>query len=510
MQKTIRNYYIVVLFAVFLIFYLMVYFPTTTNVFDYWHEISLIKIIKNGYIDQYISLSGYYILTVVLSMVANIDLDLINILPLQFVPLLLIILSITKFIFKEKFNKSDFDLIFIILFIAYFIRFGNQGSVLWWSHGVGFILFLNMTLVILKKSNSSRISNELSITYIIMMLGLNYISYKLMFFAFIFIFFYQLIEYAKSVLFKQKPANIKKLVLISLIVFLYFNTKFYEGIGKLSDQSDLLIGFNRYIFSINPVAYDIFTPYYFKYPSTVLYANIFYIIFIFLILATIILYLLNKVYVMRNIQIYDVFILALISSSLINFLLYTGLGNSDFTFIIFSVIFGSSVILSGLVSKFYKFTLYILIFIIIVNFYTTLLFFNLNYYSGMKGENDYKYIHVLAKKMDLSFFSDDDFKYTNVASDIFTSGYMAKEFEKSNVTKVKVKAFSLKDMLLLFNLDKKKAYLKNTYFIINNRLNHFQANDWNVFASWKYHAYILDSNVELKKIYNTGYMHIYN
>lgn len=507
---------------IFLSYFLLVYYPLIGDGFDYWHMAVVQYTEKSGFIDPAHSNIGYYILTVIISELSNLSYDIIPTLPLQAIPIILLMIMLLKNISCENLSceNSTSSLIITAVLLVFITKFGNIDYFAWWAHGVGFILALLILSIVTLRFRSDKNQSAMSFILIIVIISINYISYKMTFFAISLISSLQILEWLCH--FQTKCKITKKsefigLILIGITSVLTFNKVFYDQFipyARISSEVTSSGIYKALLFFQRKPSMQL-DQFYFRSPTNIGYANTVWALLILLGIVLSIVILLKKFIRKENFDIGEKVYLTLIMSSLIILIIYTHLGILDISYLMFSGLVGY-VVLCKKDSKNNKiFLISVILFLLLLNTYTTIERVNSDYYGGMRDWNRGEYINAPSKWY-IKYMIDENSKMSLIPakSDVFTSGYFAKEIAKENITSytsgifynpIVPYIFSRDNMLFFFRLNDtfSKVEHKNV-FIINYRLNYFAAENWETFSSWLSHRQFIEGNPHLNVIYSSG------
>lgn len=501
-----------ILLCIFFTYFLLVYYPVPSDRYDFWHMAFAINTEKSAHIDFTYSNIGYYILTIFISKITNISYDVIPTLPLLAISLILLIIII----FRRIINNQQISLLIIfLLIIVYTIRYGNQASVQWWTHGIGFILSLLIIYLIILKMNLNKYSIPIDILLIIALISLNEISYKLTFFILTFLIILQIIEWVffkRSKLENRRMPTFVPLIMIGVIFALTFNKIFYDTfIPRLIDSPDFFtLSLNKIFLPFFPISSDSLNQFYFKNLVDIQYANFIWLSIIITGIVILFFNILLKSIKRKNILFGEKIISALLVSSIIILIVYLSFGVFEVSLLIFSGLLGFSVLSSVNSNKIRKSVIIIIIILILLNFYVTIRNIENEYDSGTRDNNNIQYITYSSKWYIKNVITNIPSLTIKTRSDVFTSGYFVKEIAKSNVISTyQEDVFSKEDMklLLTFNTISQDSYEK--IYIINYRLRQFSAKDWEIFDSWARWKNIIDKNQYLNSIYTSGDISLY-
>ena len=507
-----KRTYKIILISLFLIFsyFLVIYHPVISDRFDFWHMKVAISTGKTGFIDFSYYNINFNIFTVIISKIANLSYDIIPTLPLLLFSLVfLFVILLRKLLNIAKYTS----IIIFLLLIAFFIRFGNQGYIQWWTHSVGFILSLVIIYLAIIKMRLS--SNQLAISLLIILslISLIHISYKLAFFSLLFLIVLQIIEYIYlRRYFKIKKSYNKNLyiIIMGIIYAFSFNKIIYDSLlPKLLIYSEsLTFGLYKIILPFLSISSDPLKEYYFRNLIDINYANLIWLIIIIIGILTFLINIIHKFIKKRDIIFAEKILFSLVISSFGILFVYTSLGLFDVSLLTFSgfLCFGVLFCLSTNNKK--KIVLLLIISLISLNIYVTVRNVENNYYQGMKDDNYYNYL-----KNPIFWFINNNVNNTSrfrTRSDVFTGGYLAKEIAKSNLSNLfNEDVFTREDMIFLFDYKSIIDEIYENYYIINNKLRHFSARNWEIYDSWSKWINYNKNNPKLNLIYSTKDVEIY-
>ena len=357
-----------VIYLSFHSFYTFIYFPMIGNPFDYWHMAESIRITNSGFIDSNSMNPSYYILTAIIHNITDISYDIIPTLPLQSIPFILLFILLIRNITQDDLTSP---IITIVLALIYLTKFGNVDAVIWWSHGIGFILSLLFLFIAILRLKSDKNHQNFSILLILLLISINYISYKMAFFTLILLIGLQINKWFLHTKIQCKEKQNEKfmsLILIGTIYFFTFNKIIYnEFIPRLRIASEittssldkLFIGYKN-----NP--FDPFDIYRFRTPLELRVLNTIWLTLILIGLILLVLVLFHTFLKKKDFSIGEKLIWSLLFSSFIILIIYSFLGATEISLLIFTSIMGYS-----LLFKKYKrtknFIVIILILLLITN-----------------------------------------------------------------------------------------------------------------------------------------------
>ena len=488
-------------------YFLLIHYPSVGDAFDYWHMARAMNIQNTGYVSGDQSNLGYYIIISFLSIISNISYEFIPMLPLlliQFALILIIVIGITS----ESQSQPSFSV--QVLILIYLTRFCSFTI---WAHGLGFLLFISLfyTLFLIYKKNSDPIG--LSIISIILLISLNYVSYKMTFLAialiiffqiYIILFFGRMTQNSKTDISRRRQ-SLFSLSLIGIIHILTYNFIFFKFfLAKARINLELeSTGIDKLIFRIYGFIPEPISEYYFREDFNVICAYGILAGVLILCLSFVMINL-TKRYIYKDLfRLSDIAFLSLITASAVLIIIYIFFGYFEIGLIFFCGVMAFP--LFSEISRRNSASIVTVIVIFILFFshsYAIVESLNDNLYIG-QDVNQLQYLSVPAQWI-ISH------AYFDVKTDVFTGGFMTMELTKLHwkhmLSDNTLESFSHEDMVYLFNLSHVEQ--RNKLFIFNNKLKRFSALDWEVFAGWRKHNKILKSNSNLNYIYSTDYINI--
>lgn len=479
-----KSRHILLLLLFLLLYFLLRYYPRVGTTFDYWHMATAINIDKNIGTAQ--SNIGFYILTIIVSKITGITFEIIPLIPFQLVSLTLFLILLMRNI-----SRHEISILLIIIIITSLYFFD---TLMWWSHGIGFIMALTIFYIIILGFHKNH--KSIYIILIMMIISLNYISYKMMFFMLSILIGLRILQKFQSQL---RFPGINTVILIGIINALIFNNFFYDTfIPRLRDSQEVatLGTYKLFSFLIRDVS-DPLNEYYLTSPFLYLrYANIIWLlpIALILILASTILFrkLVNK----EELSTSDISIFTLIFSGSLILIIYTYLGISDMTFLILSGIIGHMYIYR----KYQKFVIASVLTLLMINTYINVEYIRNDLDRGLKDSNFYEYVSVPSEWYIYHVNKQNPNIY--LISDVFTGGYVSKEFARNDEI-LAVSIFEGGQALFILRPEMSKK-MENAMVMINYRLYSISINNWNSLNSWSVYKQKIYDNRYLDVIYSTG------
>lgn len=493
MEKNIRSQIAFLITIILSLFYfILVYYPMVGDGFDYWHMAKIVSIEKSGIVDLNYPNAGYYVMTLILSNISGISYDTIPIVPLQFFPFVLLLIMLLRYM------TNNYLLVSLIVMI-FTTKFGYINYLGWWSHGIGIILLmLIISLVYKLQSNRGRLG--LSLTMIITIVSLNYMSYKLTFFAITFLIGMQIVQWRNHC--ADEKLDLAGYILIGTINALIFNGMFYQSFIPhiRSSSGETVTSALGKLLIFGQGSFNKLGEYHIRGQQDIVTSNIVWHIFIILGLFLLITMFLCKLVKKDYLNNGEKIAISLIISGLLIFLIYTFIGFSDVTLLIFSGIIGYAVLYNHMSNANHKIFIFMIIStLLLLNIYTTVGHISEDFNRGKRDMGFGQYLYYPSDWYVKKMIKPDIVLFT----DVFTGGYFAKEIAKNDFSsEYSPHMFSRSNMLFLFNNEEIPA--DNNIFVVNYRLHHFSADNWETFSSWSNYEQKLENNKGLDFVYTSG------
>lgn len=484
------------------LFFFVSYYPTPTDVYDYWHILVLIKTDRLGHINtEYYPNVGYYVLTLIVSQIAEIPYDIITSLPLQAVPLIFLLLAIISNITK---NDSHYLLFSLSISIAYLTRFDGQNSLGWWCHGIGWILFLTMLFAAYIRIDNKNEGWPVSLVLILCIISINFISYTMTFLALAMLFFLEIF---------QKKMNSWIIILIGFINVLAFNHFLYGHFIPIVRISSELESSIRTFFGAPHNS--ILKEYRFNIPSDIRYLNDIWYLFISIVIFVLVLILFIELIQRQSWSNEECIFLSLFLATSLRILVYAIVGTFYILPLVPCGIFGLVILYTKRKNKLIHTTFIIsIIFIfILINLHNTIRLNDICYYEGMNEYNYNEYMYGPCNWYINRIINNNNQIHNPPASDVFTAGYFAKEFAKENLTSAwDPKLFSANHAYYILEYNDSnfsRLTLDDDPIILNYNLNRVWGERWISLRSWRYSTNRIKWNPYLDEIYYSGHISIF-
>lgn len=529
-MKKSTYYYLscsIIILAVAILYYFIVYYPVATNEFDFWH-VAITTYLSNGILPE--SSIGFYILSEMIEKISNIPLNVIITLPICALSFIFLFFSILKKLSSLTLNSIVLTSSLVLIFITHF---GSQSYIQWWTHGLGFLFFLCAFFLVILRYYESYNQKEISILLILIIISLNFVSYKATFFFLMFLFALSLLEYilTRNEESKSKENNFNLLFLIGIVFVLSFNEFVYnEFIPKIRFVSEMSLSGLDKMFFVNEETAGVVSQY-FYHSSFILKAfNSTYSILLLLFVVLLLLIILYKFLNEKEISIGEKTFLAIIIASLFSLIIYNRLGIFDMGYIVFAGFIGFLLLYENIFnyskeknSRFdlfikkhgtkLKFMMLLIIVILFVcNVGATSIQLNNGYQQGYKNVKSGSYSYMLPSAVWYhNYVINDTFKGSNIATDVFTGGFISSYIADNNKSeKYAPNVFDREKISFLIDMPLSNQTFKGKksyFFILNNRLNHFTGTNWETYVKLPMDK--INQNEEISSVYSSGDVLIY-
>lgn len=443
---------------------------------------------------------GFYILTVEISKICNIPYDALPFLFISLIPFIILLFSIYNNINNDKIICS------IIVLIVTTYSF-TSNFLVFWVHGVGFLLFLTVILstIVLYRSNNINTRAASFLIIILCVLSVNYMSYKATFwvlsfllsFAFIEWFKYYSIESDHVIKSTRNSRSLKNAALIGVILTLSFNKFIYNSfIPTMKVYHEFTMGAQKIFSMLHNDPSDPLNNVYYSFPSVVTYITFMRIVLISLILFLFIIKII-KIISARDIEHFNLVIslfIVLLFIGTANFFIYNLLGLFDLVLLTHA---GFIALLAIYKYDMKKLAYAFIIALVVMNaIYQTAAY---TYTVAPKDVNHFDYIKpsvdwYISHGIDMGF---------ELRTDELTKGYYIKELAGERMLNYPISLYS-RDVL--FIIQKSAIYNPSTptLYVINYKEPHFSVENWKVLKSLGCYRSEIESNSHLNKIYTTS------
>jgi len=473
-----------------------------------------IRLEHSGFIDPNYSTAGYYILTVITSIISGISYDVIPTLPIQSISLILILIMILRNITEQKSSSS---LLIMALMMVYITKFNNISLFGYSLHNLGFILFLLViSVAILRLRSEYKNEQMISLILIIAIISLNYISYKYILFTLCFLGSLQLIElffYQRFRTRNIKKSNFMIVTIIGIVYVFMFNRVVYSHFIPRVRMASELKSSGIYKLLLKARIYDPLDPlnkYYFRTQNDILYATTIWYSLICIVLILLSINLFQKFIKKENFSIGEKVISAILASSLVIFIIYTYLGTSLIYILIIPGIIGYLILYNSHFINYKKFVTFFIFLLLALNVYITIQLYTEDFYGEMRDWNYYNYINPSFKWYAKYMFNESSNSHIFIETDVFTGGYFVKELAKENIPRFSMHSLlSRNDMLFILKHNISASKIGDYAFVINYRLHSILVDNWELFTSWTDNRKLIITNPYIDGIYSSGDIVIY-
>jgi hypothetical protein len=499
----------IIVLSIFLAYFNLFYYPVVSDNFDFWHVGKTITVGMSGHIEPGYQNAGYYVLGVIVAELASLPYEALPTLPLQAIAVIVVSIALLK----GAVNQRSYSVLIIILTMLVFVsKYGNKSYFMYYCHGLGFVLAITLCLILLLylKPQTLMKRQALSILIILIVISLNYISYKLVFFSIALMVSVLVIDWLYN--FRRKDESCSKLNLMALVVFsivftFAFNQILYQGfIPRLQGALDSpLSGLNKLALSFYSPNTTPFDAYYFTYTVGIRNALTVWLAILSLSVLAVSLYLAYKFYQNESFSNGEKVTFGFIIASIGIFAVYNLLGLSVFEYLVYSGLIGYVLLYST--AKDSKKCRYLivtaLIALLALNGYITMVSHE-DQYRGIRDYNNFDYITIPAGWYVEKALYDDQSAKRTLYADVFTGGLMAARVKGVELTdRYYPRTFSDDQMaVLLLHEDDGLKDMDDVF--INYRLAYFSAESWSTFNSWSNYRNNIHENPLLNTIYSSG------
>lgn len=504
------TYASIIVLCTFLSFFNLFYYPVVSDNFDFWHVGKIMTVGMSGHIEPGYQNSGYYVFGVMIAKLAALPYDALPTLPIQAIAVIIVSIALLKGVVDWR---SPSVLVIILTMLVFVSKYGNKSYFMYYCHGLGFVLAITLCLILLLylKPLSLKKRQALSILTILIVLSLNYISYKLVFYSIALILGVLIIDWLYYLRWRGKSSSrqgLTTLAIFSLVFTFAFNQILYRGlIPRLQEASDSpFSGLDKLMLSFHNPSATPFDTYYFTYAVGVRNALTLWLALLLLSVLVTSLYLAYKFYRNEVLSNGEKVTFGLIIAAIGIFVIYNFLGLSVFEFLVYSGLVGYVLLyhVAGASKRRRYFVITSLFVLLLLNGYITLTSHE-DQYSGIRDYNNFEYITVPVDWCVEKIPYDNQNSRGSLYVDVFTGGLMAARVTEADLAnKYYPRTFSNDQMGLLLLHDGDGLKNPNDIFIINYRLSYFSAENWMTFKSWSNYRSAVDENPLLNAIYSSG------
>jgi hypothetical protein len=489
----------------FLAIILITTYPTVDD-FIFSNINNAVRVASNGHFDAASDrVPGFTSVLVILYEICNIPYEVLVTLPLLIISFVLVFLAILK-----RSRNSLYPLIAIVCLLYFCMR------PILFCHTIGLFMLLVIVFLALLRMENPNHQFATSILIIVMLISLNYVSYKLTAFGISFISVLYLIEvFEKKIIHLDVDAKNHRfgiLAIIGLIFVLSFNQFFYNSfIPTLQKFESPFLGIEK-MFSLffTNQSYDPLSIYYFKgeIGNAPLYIAWMAIIGILLIMFVVVIY--KKIVLREYLSNNEKITLSFGASAGLIFIIYVRLGLAGMGYIILTGLLGCGVLLTVNSKHLRLFAKSSSVLLLAISISMLILASQNDDYGGQKDIGHFRYLKSPAKWY-VRYAEYDANIYPKTYTDVLTSGYYWKTAlseNKSNTYRPAV--FSSNELLFLLDPNGnpyriREANSQNVY-IINYKLRRFAIMGWHNINSWSKYRTKIISNPYLNIIYSSGWI----
>lgn len=473
------------------------YFPLVSDSFSFWRMSDAVQALNNQNVVAY-SDPGFLIIVNAMSYILGINHVIMPVLPLQAIYFIIFIILILKKLKVKIFIVSLIILSFITAQYFY-------GFFMFWDHGLGALFLLQIIFLLACKSSS--INNNDYLIIFILIVSLNLLSYKMVFSAIVFLFFFRLSNIIGNYFDKKRSIHssaLDFLILFCLVYVMIFNEVFYKSfIPALVSADEPFSIIIRTIFRFQQMK-DPLSAYYLKSPLSILiYLNILWLLIIFFISLFEIIFILFNIVNKKNYELNNNITLVLIMVGIFNLIVYSYLGTFDLSLLLLLSILGSFVLYVDFINL-KKILIIFLVMLISINIIFNTIQCQNNLLSGERDLGMYSYIDSFASWYLKNVHRSSLIKNNILSSDVFTSGYIALKLSQQNLNPNHISNFNQLHISFIFNISG-SIPPKNSY-VINYKLHSITAANWQVFNSFSNYEHFAISDPRFLIVYNNNYI----
>lgn len=490
---------VTLVWLLFLVYFVLMYYPSPGNAFDFVHMSIAVKIADEGSIGSSTPNIGYYVSTVVISDVSGIPFKGVPTLCLMLLPFSILLVALLRRMSGPLTNG-----LIAGVALAYLLKFGNVDAVSWWTHGIGFSVALLILYFAGFKSGTGTRSHNICI--ILMIIALNLISYKMMLFAIAglvgLIFAIRFIAPTRA----KTPVNRRyfSLIAFSAVYVLAFNQFVYsEFIPRIQTSGEITMSGLGKLLAV--FAYRESSPlstFYFSTEPGLFLANLAWTA---IVASSIIIW---SIWIVRSMRLHRtiherhrVFISILVASCSI-FAIYSAIGAPEITLLLFCGMICYSLIFAETRGR-WKWSIYVIVVVLLaldVGIATES--DDSNLLGGTRHVSGYDCLDESAAFY-VTYFIEYDSADTSGSTDVFTHSYFALTIANAGYPfSDSPLVLSESDVSFLLGLEPTSG--TSTVYIVNYDLTRFYAENWITIESWNLHTELLDSNQDLSSIYSCG------
>jgi len=456
---------------------------------------------------------GYYVYNYIIWKICNIPAQDTVMLPFQILPITLLLMLILR-------RTNAKNIICCSILLIYFTSDYAPIST-WFVHTMGFILFLTLIAIstMKVKSISRKKRRQYDIALIIVILALNFTSYKLTFISIVFMILLQIgMIYSASYCKHDHPGkSIKsgahcdiKIIIFALIFVSFFNHFIYDTfLPVLNAYSDFSTssGFEKTFFTRSQELGDPLWEYYFQSPGHLIQLHTIWLGLLMGGLGYFAMKVMRKVVKRASFSFEENLILAIFGASTLMYMIYNLLGLSDMQFLILSGFIAYAQIFGSIGHDKKKVIGVTILVFLLLNASIGYERIKYDYSSAQRDSNSFEYLNVpstwIAKNLIVEPIA------TRTVTDTLTytyASYKAERVFESEFYK-KFQILTRDDIMALLG----QAEDSNRYFshlVTNHNLNRFQILGWETFKSEQVYK-DLDNGVP-DLVYTSGSIRVYH
>jgi len=486
---------IVIAIVGFYITYIFWIFPAILD-FYYINAIPYDNLLLTHHIsDVRTNIAGSQLIIISLMLITGLSHFTIICMPLLLIPLFLLIISI----FKKFLNNYHS----VLLTISFLLPFASPDLFVAGIHELGFLLYLSLILILIISYKNNKINFFNSLLILLIVIIICFISYKISALILLFILFLIISEIIKDKWCKDKfsiqPVH---LFLIGLITSIGLNIFFYSAALPYFEEIEFrdLAFFKIAKTDNNPLFDALYGP-----PDYLFYIGFFRHCLILLVLCSLFLILIHNFIRNKHLNQVEWVFLALLGSSSCLFFIYFILGTLQILYINLVAYVGICLFYNSFRNK-VKIIKPVIWLLFITGILYISLCINSGYYMGHKSTDEFHYLNSPADWL-MNHIAGT--KYSEIKSDVLTTGFMIKKFRSPDrAINIPLNMFTIDDVILIINGNHENKNKENNLFVLNNNINYISLPGWYFIKSLSNYNYKIQINDQINVLYSSGLVDI--
>ncbi len=446
-----------------------------------------------------------------LSEVTNMPLDVLVLLPIQLYPLLVLMAAALR-------RANGAKLGYLALVGAYLAGSTNFSQFTLWVHWFGFLLFLQILLLVLVRSNGTgRNLPAFSIALIVSIVSLNFISYKLTFFALAFLASLQSVDWIHRYLLggsRSRSLGVHgRVALIGIVFVLAFNQFVYNQLFasvRVALENPWL-GIDWILGVFGSTSTDPLSAFYSHSPTGMIYATLAWLVVLFVALMLCGIMLARRVHSGLELSVGEKAVLASGVAAVLIFVIYTFLGYADLSLAIFVSIIAFATLFARNIRRIRQVAVCGIAVLLLLDLALAAQAVNYQFYNGQRDSSGFKYLAPPSEwyiRFGSSGKSGNPAQLAGLTSDILTCGYIMKtEAEQGVNNPADCHLFGPNELRYLLGLSDPSLGLgdfRGAMFAINYKEPRFAVQGWQFYNSWAAYRQVLDATPYMNRVYSSG------